>query len=123
MNSGLTTADYGWGTKNFRQLGLRKTELIIALLRAGADPILTDADALVTRDPSPFIARLRPEAQILVTSDHLMSTTGSDMDALEVPERAVPSAWNIGYFYLHHSVLNALLHWQVQWCGERAERA
>ena len=35
MNSGLTTADYGWGTKNFRQLGLRKTELIIALLRAG----------------------------------------------------------------------------------------
>ena len=38
----------------------------------GADPILTDADALVTRDPSPFIARLRPEAQILVTSDHLM---------------------------------------------------
>ena len=26
MASGLTTADYGWGTKNFRQLGLRKTE-------------------------------------------------------------------------------------------------
>ena len=36
MESGLTTADYGWGTKNFRQLGLRKTELIITLLRAGA---------------------------------------------------------------------------------------
>jgi arabinosyltransferase len=75
MESGLTTADYGWGTKNFRQLGLRKTELIINLLRAGADPVLTDADALITRDPSPFIARLLPEAQILVTSDHLMSTT------------------------------------------------
>jgi len=39
MESGLTTADYGWGTKNFRQLGLRKTELIINLLRAGADPV------------------------------------------------------------------------------------
>jgi hypothetical protein len=37
--------------------------------------VLTDADALITRDPSPFIARLLPEAQILVTSDHLMSTT------------------------------------------------
>jgi hypothetical protein len=28
MESGLTTADYGWGTKNFRQLGLRKTECV-----------------------------------------------------------------------------------------------
>ena len=63
MESGLTTADYGWGTKNFRQLGLRKTELIINLLRAGADPILTDADALITRDPTPFIARLLPEVR------------------------------------------------------------
>ena len=34
MESGLTTADYGWGTKNFRQLGLRKTELVVQLLRA-----------------------------------------------------------------------------------------
>jgi hypothetical protein len=114
MESGLTTADYGWGTKNFRQLGLRKTELIIALLRAGADPILTDADALITRDPSPFIARLLPDAQILVTSDHLMSTTTKGDQELEVPERAVASAWNIGYMYLHHSVLPAMLHWQAE---------
>ena len=88
MESGLTTADYGWGTKNFRQLGLRKTELIIALLRAGADPVLTDADALITRDPTPFIVKTQPEAQILVTSDHLMSTTKRD-DELETPERAL----------------------------------
>lgn len=84
------------------------------MLRAGADPILTDADALVTRDPTPFILRLRPEAQILVTSDHLMSTTKGDLDVLELPERAVASAWNIGYFYLHHSVLAAMLHWQME---------
>ena len=96
MESGLTTADYGWGTKNFRQLGLRKTELIITLLRAGADPVLTDADALITRDPTPFIMRTQPEAQILVTSDHLMSTTSGGADELEIPERAVASAWNIG---------------------------
>ena len=95
MESGLTTADYGWGTKNFRALGLRKTELIITLLRAGADPVLTDADALVTRDPTPFIMRMQPEAQILVTSDHLMSTTSRD-DECEEPLRAVASAWNIG---------------------------
>lgn len=53
-----------WGTKNFRQLGLRKCELILSLLRAGADPIVTDADALITRDPTPFIRRLLPEAQV-----------------------------------------------------------
>ena len=88
MESGLTTADYGWGTKNFRQLGLRKTELIISLLRAGADPVLTDADALITRDPTPFIVRLQPEAQILVTSDHLMSTTKWDDDGRSRSPRA-----------------------------------
>ena len=113
MASGLTTADYGWGTKNFRQLGLRKTELIIALLRAGADPVLTDADALITRDPTPFIMKTQPEAQILVTSDHLMSTTGKSDELLETPERAVASAWNIGYMYIRHDVLHAMLHWQV----------
>ena len=79
----------------------------------GADPILTDADALITRDPTPFIARLLPEAQILVTSDHLASTT-DDLEQLEKPGRAVPSAWNIGYFYLHHSTLQAMLHWQAE---------
>ena len=114
MESGLTTADYGWGTKNFRQLGLRKTELIITLLRAGADPVLTDADALITRDPTPFIMRTQPEAQILVTSDHLMSTTAGGADELETPERAVASAWNIGYMYLRHDVLHAMLHWQAE---------
>lgn len=114
MESGLTTADYGWGTKNFRQLGLRKTELIINLLRAGADPVLTDADALITRDPSPFIVRLLPEAQVLVTSDHLASTTSHGDLELEEPQRAHPSAWNIGYMYLRHDVLPAMLHWQSE---------
>ena len=64
MESGLTTSDYGWGTKNFRKLGLRKCELILNLLSAGADPIVTDADALITRDPTPFVLRLLPEAQV-----------------------------------------------------------
>jgi len=57
--------------------------------------------------------RLQPEAQILVTSDHLMSTTARD-DQLETPERAVASAWNIGYMYIRHDVLHAMLHWQSE---------
>lgn len=132
MDSGLTTSDYGWGTKSFRKLGLRKAALIIALLRAGADPVLTDADALVTRDPSPFIARLLPleEPLVLVSSDNLHSTTHdaprgkapasalgmSDPrphdDPLEMPEKAAYSGWNIGYMYISHKALGAMLHWQ-----------
>ena len=45
MESGLTTADYGWGTKNFRQLGLRKTELIITLVCARLPVAALSADA------------------------------------------------------------------------------
>ena len=115
MESGLTTADFGWGTKNFRQLGLRKTELIVALLRAGADPILTDADALITKDPTPYVLRYARDADILVTSDTLHSTTTDD--GLEEPDKSVHAAWNIGYFYLKHTTLQAMLHWQ-QKCAD-----
>jgi len=120
MESGLTTADYGWGTKNFRKLGLRKCELILSLLSAGADPIVTDADALITRDPTPFVMRLRPEAQVLVTSDHLMATDDAAAESLELPKRASSSAWNIGYFYLHHSALPAIAHWK-RMCEEHPD--
>ena len=75
--------------------------VITVLLAAGADAqeayavvnaLLIEADALITRDPSPFIARLLPEAQVLVTSDHLMSTTSRGDVELEEPQRAISSA-------------------------------
>jgi len=114
MAAGLTTADYGWGTKNFRALGLRKSELIITLLKAGADPIVTDADALITRDPTPYILRYGKGADILVTSDQLM---GVKDEGLEMPASGMHAAWNIGYFYLKHTALAAMLHWQ-QKCAD-----
>lgn len=114
MAAGLTTADYGWGTKNFRMLGLRKSELIITLLKAGADPIVTDADALITRDPTPYILRYGKGADILVTSDQL---SGVKDEGLEMPSSGMHAAWNIGYFYLKHTSLAAMLHWQ-QKCAD-----
>ncbi len=105
----------GWGTKNFRQLGLRKCELILALLRAGADPIVTDADALITRDPTPYVLKYASDADILVTSDTLASTERDG--GLEDPRHASNAAWNIGYFYLKHTTLAALQHWQ-QKCAD-----
>jgi len=115
MAAGLTTADYGWGTKNFRALGLRKSELIITLLKAGADPIVTDADALITRDPTPYILRYGKGADILVTSDQLMASVKDE--GLETPASGMYAAWNIGYFYLKHTALAAMLHWQ-QKCAD-----
>ena len=55
MESGLTTADYGWGTKNFRQLGLRKTELVVQLLRfaLGASSYNKHKDLLAC-EPQPW---------------------------------------------------------------------
>jgi len=112
MASGMGVEDFGWGGKAFRQLGLRKCALILTLLRAGADPILTDADALITRDPTPYVLRYARDADILVTSDNLRATAPDD--GLEVPAAAVHAAWNIGYFYLKHTTLKALTHWQQE---------
>ena len=54
-------------------------------------------------------------AQVLVTSDHLSATAADD--GLEIPEKASHSAWNIGYFYLSHTALPAMLHWS-QMCSD-----
>ena len=53
---------------------------------------------------------------MLVTSDHLMSTVSDG--GLELPEQAAVSKWNIGYFYIRHTALKAIVHWQ-QMCAER----
>ena len=51
--------------------------------------------------------------RLLLGARSLMSTTVRD-DELEEPQRAVASAWNIGYMYIHHDVLHAMLHWQSE---------
>ena len=43
MSSGLTTKDYGWGTKNFRELGLHKVNLVLELAKTGVDCLTIDA--------------------------------------------------------------------------------
>ena len=46
-----------------------------------------------------------------------MSTDDPVAETLEEPMRASNSAWNIGYFYLHHSALPAIAHWKAM-CEE-----
>ena len=82
MDSGLTTNDYGWGTYAFRQLGLHKVQLVLDLAKTGVDPLTVDADAFVLRDPAAYFNAL-PDADVLMSSDHLTATNGYDDEGLE----------------------------------------
>jgi len=129
MFSGLTViggelSPFCRGRCRYRFAQRPKLELILSLLRAGADPVIIDVDALITRDPSPFIVRLLPEAQILVASSNLFSSSSNGDFDLEDPQHAVRSPWNTGYMYLRHDVLASMLYWQSQcytyWDGQHA---
>ena len=100
MDAGLTTNDYGWGTANFRKLGLVKAQLVLDLAKTGVDVLTVDADAFLLRDPFPYIRKL-PSADVLMSSDHLTSTMGYEDAGLE-NENGFHSAFNIGlYIYIY----------------------
>ena len=94
MDSGLTTSDYGWGTANFRKLGLHKVQLVLDLAKTGVNCLTVDADAFLLRDPFPYIRAL-PTADVLTSSDHLVASKGYADTGLE-DESGFHSAFNIG---------------------------
>ncbi len=110
MNSGLTTQDYGWGTKNFRQLGLHKVDLVLALAKTGVDCLTIDADAFILRDPFPYFRKLA-EADVLTSSDHLRSDYGYEDDGLE-GNQGMSSAFNIGYIFIRAKALPFVQQWR-----------
>lgn len=110
INSGLTTNDYGWGTYAFRQLGLHKVQLVLNLAKTGVDCLTVDADAFILRDPFPYIRRM-PEAEVLMSSDHLVATNGYQDDGLESPS-GFGSAFNIGYIWIKASALEFVQAWR-----------
>ena len=92
MKSGLTTGDFGWGSKTFAKMGREKIRLISIFLRLGVQVIIADVDVLWLRNPLPFFDRYQ-EADLLTSSDHLSNTV--DNESLEKwPDAA--SAANIG---------------------------
>ena len=110
MSSGLTTKDYGWGTKNFRELGLHKVNLVLELAKTGVDCLTIDADAFILRDPFPYFRKL-PEAEVLTSSDHLVATNGYTDDGLE-SSSGFSSAFNIGYIFIRASALEFVQQWK-----------
>jgi len=116
MDSGLTTKDYGWGTYNFRQLGLHKVQLVLDLAKTGVDALTIDADAFVLRDPFPYFRALA-EADVLMSSDHLVASNGYEDEGLE-NESGFHSAFNIGYIFIKARAVEFVQKWRDQ-CFER----
>ena len=110
MDSGLTTNDYGWGTYAFRQLGLHKVQLVLDLAKTGVDALTVDADAFVLRDPAAYFNAL-PDADVLMSSDHLTATNGYDDEGLEGPG-GFHSAFNIGYIFIRARAIEFVQEWR-----------
>jgi hypothetical protein len=71
--------------------------------------LITDIDALVLRDPFPYMARY-PTAGFLTTSDHLGNTT--DDEGLE-SHGAIHTAFNVGYMYFRTSAMPLVEEWRT----------
>ena len=66
--------DFGWGTRNFHQMGRDKIRLIRDFTRSGVNVLVSDIDVVWLRNPLPFFKRY-PKADVLVSSDQLRSET------------------------------------------------
>eukprot|EP00325_Prymnesiales_sp_UTEX-LB-985_P028516 CAMPEP_0174716556 /NCGR_PEP_ID=MMETSP1094-20130205/24314_1 /TAXON_ID=156173 /ORGANISM="Chrysochromulina brevifilum, Strain UTEX LB 985" /LENGTH=457 /DNA_ID=CAMNT_0015916325 /DNA_START=83 /DNA_END=1452 /DNA_ORIENTATION=- len=110
MHTKLPEVEWAWGSGTFHSLGPAKVQLIEQALLWGFELIITDIDALVLRDPFPFMARF-PDAGFLTTSDHLSNTTTATNGELET-HAAAYSAYNIGYMFFRPSALPMVSEWR-----------
>ena len=108
MKTNLPQGEWPWGSPSFKALGPHKIELIYKSIQWGLEVVITDIDALVLRDPFPFMARY-PDAGFLTTSDHLGNTTADG--GLE-DHRGIHSAYNIGYMFFRPSAMPLVLEWR-----------
>ena len=109
MHTKLPEAEWAWGSGTFHSLGPAKVQLIYQALLWGIEElVITDVDALVLKDPFPYMGRW-PDAGFLTTSDHLGNTTAAD--GLEM-HAAIHSAFNIGYMFFRKSALPLVKEWR-----------
>lgn len=93
MSSGLSLDDFGWGTQTFFKMGREKISLLQQFTRWGLDVIVSDVDTVWLRNPLPYMAKY-PDADVLISSDHLLDTTGGDEGLEHYPDAGSPA--NIG---------------------------
>ena len=58
IDSGLTTEDYGWGTPNFRKMGLHKVQLVLDLAKLGVDALTVDVFKLPPKHVAVLCCRI-----------------------------------------------------------------
>ena len=78
--------------------------------RQGVDALTVDADAFVLRDPAAYFNAL-PDADVLMSSDHLTATNGYDDEGLEGPG-GFHSAFNIGYIFIRARAIEFVQEWR-----------
>eukprot|EP00878_Enallax_costatus_P007175 GHUV01007519.1.p1 GENE.GHUV01007519.1~~GHUV01007519.1.p1 ORF type:complete len:671 (+),score=160.19 GHUV01007519.1:272-2284(+) len=108
MQSGLTTGDFGWGSPTFAKMGRKKISLIATFLKLDVQVIISDVDVMWLRDPVPFFKRY-PDADVLTSADHLLSTVGSREELEKYPEAG--SAFNIGIMLFRKKSLTFVEEW------------
>ena len=110
IDSGLPTHDYGWGTPNFRKMGLHKVQLVLDLAKLGVDALTVDADAFILREPWQYIRRF-PRADVLMSSDLLRATRGYNHTGLE-DASGFGADFNIGYIFIRSAALEFVQRWR-----------
>lgn len=93
---GVATRDLGWGSPAFKKAQQVKVQMFADVLSLGYDALLADIDAIFVRDPLPYL-RCHPEADMLVSSDHLHNSTTDG--GLELGTSA-HATMNVGMLYV-----------------------
>mmetsp|Transcript_5824 Transcript_5824/g.16640 ORF Transcript_5824/g.16640 Transcript_5824/m.16640 type:complete len:662 (+) Transcript_5824:421-2406(+) len=105
MASGLTTGDFGWGSKTFHKMGREKIGLIASFTSMGFSILVSDVDTVWMRDPLPYMAQY-PQADCLTSSD-LLADTARD----EGLEHLNSSPANIGIMLFRSSAAEFAQKW------------
>lgn len=100
-HTGLGHDHLAWGSESFHKMGRQKITLAKTFMDMGVSILLIDADFVLLRNVVDYVNRY-PEANLLVSSDHLMSTLEPGDDGLELVERA-QSPMNIGLMLFRYS--------------------
>jgi len=85
-------------------------QLVLDLAKTGVDVLTIDADAFALRDPFPYFRALE-EADVLMSSDHLVATNGLQDEGLE-NDSGFHSAFNIGYIFIRANALEFVQRWR-----------
>lgn len=109
---GVRARDLGWGSQEFKKAQQVKVKMFEDVLRLGYDVLLADIDAVFLRNPLPYL-RCFPDADILVSSDHLHNSTTDG--GLELSTSA-GATMNVGILYVRArpGPVDMVANWSTQ---------